>query len=156
MYARHTRHISGASDVGARETRFQARYAHVQDRSAPCGLHVGAAGHHDVVKGIFRDISPPRAGTHTHTPPNNRLSRKHAHTQKHTHTQIQRYFDSLPEDKVPKIGSTGERHRDKQLAFQLPKQDLSLAYCKHVEPNNQSSYEDFVAARNEIALDIGM
>lgn len=69
--------------------------------------------------------------------------------------QIQRYFDSLPEDKVPKIGSTGERHRDKQLAYQLPKQDLSLAYCKHVEPQNQASYEDFVAARNEIALDIG-
>lgn len=56
---------------------------------------------------------------------------------------------------MPKIGSTGERHRDKQLAFQLPKQDLSLAYCKHVEPQNQASYEDFVAARNEIALDIG-
>lgn len=58
-------------------------------------------------------------------------------------------------DKVPKIGSTGERHRDKQLAYQLPKQDLSLDYCKHVEPQNQASYEDFVAARNEIALDIG-
>lgn len=69
--------------------------------------------------------------------------------------QIQRFFDSLPEDKVPKIGSTGERHRDKQLAYQLPKQDLSLGYCKHVEPQNQASYEDFVAARNEIALDIG-
>lgn len=70
--------------------------------------------------------------------------------------QIQRYFDTLPEDKVPKIGSTGERHREKQLAYQLPKQDLSLSYCKHIEPQNQSSYEDFVAARNEIALDIGM
>lgn len=69
--------------------------------------------------------------------------------------QIQRYFDALPEDKVPKIGSTGERHRDKQLAYQLPKQDLALNYCKHIEPQNQASYEDFVAARNEIALDIG-
>lgn len=79
----------------------------------------------------------------------------YALTHTHPHIQIQRYFDALPEDKVPKIGSTGERHRDKQLAFQLPKQDLSLGYCKHVEPQHHASYEDFVAARNEIALDIG-
>lgn len=70
--------------------------------------------------------------------------------------QIQRYFDSLPEEKVPKIGSNGERYRDTQLAYQLPKQDLSLSYCKHVESQNQASYEDFVSARNEIALDIGL
>ena len=70
--------------------------------------------------------------------------------------QIQKYFASLPEEKVPKIGSNGERLRDKQLAFQLPKQDLSLNYCKHIEPQNRASYEDFVTARNEIALDIGI
>lgn len=56
---------------------------------------------------------------------------------------------------MPKIGSSGERHRDKQLAIQLPKQDLAMTYCKHVEAQDCSSYEDFVAARNEIALDIG-
>lgn len=39
--------------------------------------------------------------------------------------------------------------------LQLPKQDLALAYCKHVEPMYYKSYEDFVNARNEIALDIG-
>nr|XP_029719501.1 prickle-like protein 1-A [Aedes albopictus] len=72
-----------------------------------------------------------------------------------TRTQIQRYFDVIPSEKVPKIGTQGERFRDKQLVYQLPKQDLALAYCKHVEETNRSSYEDFVAARNEIALDIG-
>lgn len=61
----------------------------------------------------------------------------------------------IPPEKVPKIGTQGERLRDKQLVYQLPKQDLALAYCKHVEEANRSSYEDFVAARNEIALDIG-
>lgn len=30
-----------------------------------------------------------------------------------------------------------------------------MSYCKHIEPQNRASYEDFVAARNEIALDIG-
>lgn len=69
--------------------------------------------------------------------------------------QIQKYFDSIPQEKVPKIGSTGERYRDKQLAYQLPKQDLAMSYCKHIEAQHRSSYEDFVSARNEIALDIG-
>lgn len=69
--------------------------------------------------------------------------------------QIQRYFDSIPQEKVPKIGANGERFRDKQLANQLPKQDLAMAYCKHVDTQHRASYEDFVSARNEIALDIG-
>lgn len=72
-----------------------------------------------------------------------------------TSAKVQRYFDSLPPEKVPKVGASGEQYRDQQLAHQLPKQDLALAFCKHVEPQNRSSYEDFVAARNEIALDIG-
>lgn len=61
----------------------------------------------------------------------------------------------IPPEKVPKIGTQGERFRDKQLVYQLPKQDLALDYCKHVEEQHRGSYEDFVAARNEIALDIG-
>lgn len=39
-------------------------------------------------------------------------------------------------------------------AFQLPRQDLALAYCRYVEDQNHTSYQDFVAARNDIALDI--
>jgi hypothetical protein len=39
--------------------------------------------------------------------------------------------------------------------LQIPKQDLALAYCKHVESQHHSSYDDFINARNEIALDIG-
>lgn len=41
------------------------------------------------------------------------------------------------------------------LSYQLPKQDLALAYCKNIDKESISSYEDFIAARNEIALDIG-
>lgn len=56
---------------------------------------------------------------------------------------------------MPKIDSIGERYREKQIAYQLPKQDLALSYCKHIEPQHNASYEDFVTARNELALDIG-
>lgn len=68
--------------------------------------------------------------------------------------QVEQYFRSLPQNKIPKIGSPGEKYRDKQLVFQLPKQDLALSYCKNVEPKDHQSYEDFINARNEIALDI--
>lgn len=69
--------------------------------------------------------------------------------------QVEQYFRSLPQNKVPKIGTPGEKYRDKQLVYQLPKQDLALSYCKSVEPKHHQSYEDFINARNEIALDIG-
>lgn len=61
----------------------------------------------------------------------------------------------LPEMSVPRLGTSGERHRDRQLATQLPKQDLARAYCRHLEPQHSVSADDFMAARNEIALDIG-
>lgn len=61
----------------------------------------------------------------------------------------------LPEISVPRLGTPGERYRDRQLAIQLPKQDLARAYCRHLNPKHASSADDFMAARNEIALDIG-
>lgn len=61
----------------------------------------------------------------------------------------------MPQEKVPKIGSTGEKYRDKQLSFQLPRQDLTINYCKHIDAENRASYDDFIAVRNELALDVG-
>lgn len=55
---------------------------------------------------------------------------------------------------MPKIGTVGERYRIRQLNYQLPKQDIDYAYCKHVGLDREC-FEEFVAARNEIALDIG-
>lgn len=72
-----------------------------------------------------------------------------------TSSKIQRYFDQLPQDKVPKIGTNGEKYRDKQLAHQLPRQDLTINYCKHVDAEHRASYDDFIALRNEISLDVG-
>lgn len=45
--------------------------------------------------------------------------------------------------------------RTRRLAKQLPKQDLAAAHCRHLETKHKASFEDFIAARNEIALDIG-
>ncbi|XP_020280380.1 uncharacterized protein LOC109853064 isoform X1 [Pseudomyrmex gracilis] len=69
--------------------------------------------------------------------------------------KVEEYFTMLPEISVPRLGTPGERHRDRQLAIQLPKQDLARAYCRHLNPKDASSADDFMAARNEIALDIG-
>ncbi|CAH0387151.1 unnamed protein product [Bemisia tabaci] len=68
---------------------------------------------------------------------------------------IKQFFDCFPEHQVPCLGTPGDKYRDKQLVLQLPKQDLALTYCRHVEREHQQSFEDFINARNEIALDIG-
>ncbi|XP_076331853.1 four and a half LIM domains protein 3-like isoform X3 [Tachypleus tridentatus] len=69
--------------------------------------------------------------------------------------KVEEYFAQLPNHKVPRLGTPGEKYRDKQLMLQLPKQDLALAYCKFLEREYYQNFEDFVNARNEIALDIG-
>uniref|UniRef100_A0A0A1WNT9 Four and a half LIM domains protein 2 n=1 Tax=Zeugodacus cucurbitae TaxID=28588 RepID=A0A0A1WNT9_ZEUCU len=98
----------------------------------------------------FKVVSPAESGVeprdlgYTWVPPGIRAS-----------SRINRYFEQLPLDKVPKIGAEGARYREQQIAYQLPKQDLSLQHCKHLEEQHEASFEDFVTARNEIALDIG-
>lgn len=37
--------------------------------------------------------------------------------------QVQFYFQSLPEDKIPQIDSIGEKYRVRQLLHQLPPHD---------------------------------
>ena len=41
-------------------------------------------------------------------------------------------MDQLPNHKVPRIGSAGERYRDLQLMRQLPRQDLSHEHCRMI------------------------
>ncbi|ROT72729.1 Four and a half LIM domains protein 2 [Penaeus vannamei] len=73
-----------------------------------------------------------------------------------TSEQIYDYMSCLPGHKVPRLGTPGEKSRERQLMLQLPKQDLALDYTRHVEPQFHTSFKDFVAARNDIALDIGI
>lgn len=60
----------------------------------------------------------------------------------------------LPKEKVPKIDSDGEKYRELQLNYQLPKQDLALKHCQHIESQHSVSFQDFIEARNDIALDV--
>ena len=62
----------------------------------------------------------------------------------------------LPEEKRPRRDSDGEKYRELQLVYQLPKQDLSLSHCHHMGGDEQrAAFSDFVSARNALALDVG-
>lgn len=76
-------------------------------------------------------------------------------------SEIDEYFKELPIEKVRRyrvdvgIEEDFERSREEQLMWQLPRQDIALAYCKYVEPEFWSHFEHFVNIRNTHALDIG-
>ncbi|XP_071053150.1 four and a half LIM domains protein 2 isoform X5 [Onthophagus taurus] len=72
-----------------------------------------------------------------------------------TARQIEQFYSTLPTHEVPRLGTKGESLRCERMVKQLPRQDLAYSACKHVESSNKSGYEDFITARNEIALDIG-
>lgn len=44
--------------------------------------------------------------------------------------KVEEFMSKLPNHVVPKNNSVGEKYREKQLMIQLPRQDLSMAYCK--------------------------
>ncbi|CAH2106993.1 unnamed protein product [Euphydryas editha] len=78
-----------------------------------------------------------------------------------TAKQTELYWTALAERAPNAVGgATGSAAwrawRTRALATQLPKQDLSLAHCKNIDDYHRKQFEDFVAARNEIALDIGL
>jgi hypothetical protein len=70
--------------------------------------------------------------------------------------KIEEFMSKLPNHVVPRSNSQGEKYREKQLMVQLPRQDLSVAYCKHLRTAvERRIYDEFVNSRNEAALDIG-
>lgn len=65
-------------------------------------------------------------------------------------------MQQLDNNKIPKVGSDGEKYRDKQLIVQLPKQDLSEQYCRHLKSSGQKQgFDDFCKMRDAEAMDIG-
>ncbi|XP_067133704.1 four and a half LIM domains protein 2-like [Centruroides vittatus] len=68
--------------------------------------------------------------------------------------KIQEYFVQIPSQKVPRLGTLGEKYREKQLIAQLPKQDFSPRYCKFLGKEYQQQYADFIKERQRTALDI--
>lgn len=53
--------------------------------------------------------------------------------------QIQLYFACLPEEKVPYVNSPGEKHRIKQLLYQLPPHDNEVRYCQSLSEEEKKN-----------------
>ena len=66
-------------------------------------------------------------------------------------------MEQLPNHKMPKLGSPGEKYRDIQLIYQLPKQDLSSDFCRMLETSTEvKEFRVFRELRDNIAMDIGV
>lgn len=71
--------------------------------------------------------------------------------------QIEDYMEQLPNHKVPRLGSPGEKYRDIQLIYQLPKQDLSSDFCKMLDGSMEvKEFKVFRELRDNIAMDLGV
>jgi hypothetical protein len=55
------------------------------------------------------------------------------------------------------LGTQGEKWREKALMHQMPKQDISIDFCKFVASDSAiRKYNEFIEIRNSNALDIGI
>ncbi|KAF7658581.1 hypothetical protein LDENG_00010600 [Lucifuga dentata] len=69
--------------------------------------------------------------------------------------QVQMYFCCLPEDKVPYVNSPGEKHRIRQLLYQLPPHDNEIRYCHSLTEEEKRELHMFSAQRKREALGRG-
>ncbi|KAM6895905.1 LOW QUALITY PROTEIN: prickle-like protein 1b [Xenentodon cancila] len=69
--------------------------------------------------------------------------------------QVQMYFSCLPEDKVPYINSPGEKHRIRQLFYQLPPHDNEVRYCHSLTEEEKRELHMFSTQRKREALGRG-
>ncbi|XP_051547385.1 prickle-like protein 1 isoform X2 [Myxocyprinus asiaticus] len=69
--------------------------------------------------------------------------------------QVQIYFSCLPEEKVPYVNSPGEKHRIRQLLYQLPPHDNEIRYCQTLSEEERRELHMFSIQRKEAALGRG-
>ncbi|XP_062373433.1 prickle-like protein 1, partial [Sardina pilchardus] len=69
--------------------------------------------------------------------------------------QVQLYFSCLPEDKVPYVNSPGEKHRIRQLLYQLPPHDNEIRYCQSLGEEEKRELHMFSTQRKKEALGRG-
>lgn len=69
--------------------------------------------------------------------------------------QIQMYFAGLPEEKVPYVNSPGEKHRIRQLLYQLPPHDNEVRYCHSLTEEEKRELQMFSSQRKREALGRG-
>ncbi|XP_048509003.1 protein prickle-like isoform X2 [Athalia rosae] len=69
--------------------------------------------------------------------------------------QVHLYFSALSEDKIPYVGSAGERERVRQLLQQLPPHDNEARYCSGLSEEEKRELRVFAAQRKREALGRG-
>ncbi|XP_014204315.1 protein espinas-like [Copidosoma floridanum] len=69
--------------------------------------------------------------------------------------QVHLYFSGLPEDKIPYVGSVGERERVRQLLQQLPPHDNEARYCSGLSEEEKRELRVFACQRKREALGRG-
>ncbi|XP_054845417.1 prickle-like protein 1 [Eublepharis macularius] len=69
--------------------------------------------------------------------------------------QVQLYFACLSEEKVPYVNSPGEKHRIKQLLYQLPPHDNEVRYCHSLSEEEKKELQIFSSQRKKEALGRG-
>uniref|UniRef100_A0A8C2H3J1 Uncharacterized protein n=1 Tax=Cyprinus carpio TaxID=7962 RepID=A0A8C2H3J1_CYPCA len=69
--------------------------------------------------------------------------------------QVQIYFSCLPEEKVPYVNSPGEKHRIRQLLYQLPPHDNEIRYCQSLSDEERRELHMFSIQRKKEALGRG-
>ncbi|XP_056604359.1 prickle-like protein 1b isoform X2 [Triplophysa dalaica] len=69
--------------------------------------------------------------------------------------QVQIYFSCLPEEKVPYVNSPGEKHRIRQLLYQLPPHDNEIRYCQSLSEEERRELHMFSVQRKKEALGRG-
>ncbi|KAK2182432.1 hypothetical protein NP493_354g03033 [Ridgeia piscesae] len=70
--------------------------------------------------------------------------------------KVDDYMDQLDNNKIPKVGSVGEKYRDLQLMLQLPKQDLAADFCKQLSGAvERKAFNEFIDLRDSAAMDVG-
>ncbi|XP_036432705.1 prickle-like protein 1b isoform X2 [Colossoma macropomum] len=69
--------------------------------------------------------------------------------------QVQLYFSCLPEEKVPYVNSPGEKHRIRQLLYQLPPHDNEIRYCQSLNEEERRELHMFSMQRKKEALGRG-
>ncbi|CAO4373692.1 unnamed protein product [Caenorhabditis nigoni] len=69
---------------------------------------------------------------------------------------VHAYFACLPENKVPFIGSAGEKWRQRQSRYQLPPQDSDVRYCEDLNAEEADTLRMFERTRKTECLGSGV
>lgn len=70
--------------------------------------------------------------------------------------KVDEYMSQFETDKVPRLGTAGEKRRILQLIVQLPKSDLSVDRCRNLKTTDQKrDFENFCRSRDVDSMDVG-